>query len=61
MNMLMKSQYQPRLSGIKKNSPGGLANQIVVFKSNYIITQLHVIKIEDMQSSAITIWTTKSH
>jgi len=37
MNMLVMvtSQYQPTLSSITNFSPGGSANQIAVFTSNY--------------------------
>jgi len=34
MNMVVTSQYQPRLSSITNFSPGGPANQITVFTSN---------------------------
>jgi len=34
MNMLMTSQYQPRLSSITIFSPRGSANHIAVFTSN---------------------------
>ena len=35
MNTLVTSQYLPRLSSITKFFPGGLANQIEIFKSNF--------------------------
>jgi hypothetical protein len=37
MNMLVTSQYQPRVSSLTIFSLGGTANQIAVFRSNSII------------------------
>jgi hypothetical protein len=37
MNMLVMSQYQPKLSCITTVASGRSANQIAVFTSNYII------------------------
>jgi len=37
MNMLVTSQYQPRVSSLTNFARGGSANQIAVFTSNKII------------------------
>jgi hypothetical protein len=39
MNMLGTSQYRPRLSSITIVAPGGSANQIAVFTSNWIVLE----------------------